>query len=59
MAKTQTKTAERRENGFSIYPDSDTLAMIDKLAAAEDRKRSPMALVLIKKGIEAMKGKAK
>lgn len=49
----------KRDNGFSVYPDAETLAAIDKFAAAEDRKRSPATLVLIKKGLEALRKSAK
>lgn len=53
-----TKT-EKRDNGFSVYPDAETLSAIDKFATSEDRKRSPATLVLIKKGLEAVRKAAK
>lgn len=37
--------------GFTIYPDDETLAQIDALAATQERKRAPMALLLIKAGL--------
>lgn len=53
------KEKPKREAGFSIYPPPDMLAEIEKLADLEDRKRSPMALRLIREALEARKRKAK
>ena len=53
------KEKPKREAGFSIYPPPDMLAEIEKLADQEDRKRSPMALRLIREALEARKRKTK
>lgn len=53
------KPTTQRKEGVSIYPSSDFLAQVDKLALTEKRKRAPMLLILAEKGYEAMRGKSK
>jgi hypothetical protein len=59
MMARPTKSKPNRDLGFTVYPDPDTRAMIDKMAEHETRARSQMALELIKRGIRASEVKAR
>lgn len=47
------KNSQKRAEGFSIYPDPELTARIDKAAASDRRKRSPMAVLLIEEALDA------
>ncbi len=47
------KPVTKRGSAFTIYPGAEVLSELEGIAAAEERKRAPMAVLLLKKGIAA------
>lgn len=59
MKRTPSKPLPPPREGFSVYPDPETVARLDKLAARQERKRAPMAVIAMKRGIEALERESK